>query len=256
LKAQLEDVRKVVEAETDYEREAETLRRARLLFTEDDQVVVPRVFGEYSTKRVLAMEFLEGVHLREFLAGAPSQQERDHFGRLIALAQSRLHFAGKLLYSDPSPGNSLFRDDGTLGFIDFGCVRPYNDIEWQYCELADEQIERGDLTVEALRQFAALSDGESFPAEHLALFRSWWRWMWRPCLHVGPFDFGDPGYLREGVEIIEQFYSERFMLGVPMAVFTARWKAANLAILYKLGARVDIREIYTTERAATRGGNP
>ena len=47
-----------------------------------------------------------------------------------------------------------------------------------------------------------------------------------------------------------------FMLGVPMAVFTARWKLANVAILYRLGARVDVREIHTTERAATRWGNP
>jgi aarF domain-containing kinase len=251
LKAQIEDVRKVVEAETDYEREAETLRRARLLYSEDDQVVVPRVFDEFSTRRVLAMEFLEGVHVRDFLTGAPSQQERDHFGRLIFLALCRLHYSGKLLYSDPSPGNFLFQRDGRIGFIDFGCVRRYNDVEWECCRLADREIQRGgDVTIEALRQFAGLADGESAPPGHLALLASWSRWMWRPYWHQGPFDFGDPRYLREGVELLEQFYSERFMLGVPMAVFTTRWFLATVAILYRLGARIDVREIYASERSA------
>jgi aarF domain-containing kinase len=251
LKAQLDDVRKVVETETDYEREAETLRTVRRLFAEDDEVVVPRVFDEFSTKRVLAMEFIEGVHLRDFLAGAPSQPERDHFGRLIYLAQSRLHYSGKLLYSDPSPGNFLFRSDGTLGFIDFGCVRPYNDVEWGCCRLADQEIQRGDVTTEALRQFAGLAEGESAPAEHLALLGSWSRWTWRPYWHGGLFDFGDARYLREGVEILEQFYSERFMLGVPMAVFTTRWYLATVALLYRLGAHVNVRDLYVSERSAT-----
>ena len=137
IKAQVEDVRKVIDMETDYEREAEILGRARALFAEDDSIVVPRVYPEFSTRRVLTMQFLEGHHVQDFLAPGRTQEERDHFGRLIYLAQSRLHYAGKMLYADPSPGNFLFLPDGRLGFIDFGCVRPYNDSEWNLNRLAD-----------------------------------------------------------------------------------------------------------------------
>jgi aarF domain-containing kinase len=256
LKAQLEDVRKVVEIETDYEREAEALHRARALFSEDDQVVVPRVFDEFSTRRVLTMEFVEGIHLRDFLAGAPSQEQRDHFGRLIYLALSRLHYAGKMLYADPSPGNFLFQQGGRLGFIDFGCVKRYSDAEWECNRVADREVQRGgDVSIDALRVFAGLADGESAPPEHLALLASWSRWMWRPYWHDGQFDFGDSHYLREGVELLEQFYSERFMLGVPMAVFTTRWYLSTVALLYRLGARVDCRQIYMAERSATGWGD-
>ncbi len=257
LKAQVDDVRKVVETETDYEREAESLRRARLLYSEDDEVVVPRVFDEFSTRRVLTMEFIEGAHLRDFLAGAPSQPERDHFGRLIYLAMCRIYYSGKLLYADPSPGNFLFQKDGRLGFIDFGCVRHYTDAEWECNRLADREIQRGgDVTIEALRQFAGLADDEPVSPEHLALLASWSRWMWRPYLQQGSFDFGDPRYLREGIDILEQFYSERFMLGVPMAVFIARWWLGTVAMLYRLGARVDVHEIYTRERSASSWVEP
>jgi hypothetical protein len=43
LKAQLADLERVLDLETDYEHEAEMLRRARALFHEDDRIIVPRV---------------------------------------------------------------------------------------------------------------------------------------------------------------------------------------------------------------------
>ena len=50
LKAQLEDLRRVIERETDYEKEAECQRRARSLFREDDRIVVPRVYEQHSAR--------------------------------------------------------------------------------------------------------------------------------------------------------------------------------------------------------------
>src|SRR6185295_2986101 len=76
-KEQLEDLRVRLERETDYEQEAASLERARKLFSEDDGIVVPRVYGQYSTGRVLTMERLPGVHLEEFLATNPSQELRN-----------------------------------------------------------------------------------------------------------------------------------------------------------------------------------
>ena len=61
--AQGEDIERMLNLESDYEREADNLRIARQLFTEDDGMVVPEVIPELSTKRVLTMEYLEGVHL-------------------------------------------------------------------------------------------------------------------------------------------------------------------------------------------------
>ena len=144
MKAQIEEVRRVIEQETDYQQEAEWQRRARSLFHEDDLILVPRVHDELSTRRVLTMEYLDGVHLPAFLAGNPPQERRDHFGGLIVQAGCRLHFAGRLLYADPHPGNYLLRADGRLGLLDFGCVRPYTDREWECNRLADLAMRGGD----------------------------------------------------------------------------------------------------------------
>lgn len=256
VKNQLEEVRRVIEQETDYEREAEWLRQARALFHEDDQIDVPRVYDDFSTRRVLTMEYLEGVHLPAFLAGNPSQESRDHFGSLIVQAGCRLHYGGRLLYADPHPGNYLFRSDGRLGWIDFGCVRRYTDVEWEDCRLADRAILGDDADLRrALRHNLGLAEGDSIDPADLARHEAFGRWLWRPYRHERPFDYGDPAYLREGVDLFAEFAHTRIKsIWLPHAAFIARWYFGTVAMLYRMGARVDVRTIYLRERKATGWG--
>lgn len=256
LKAQIEEIRRVIELETDYEREAEWQRRARSLYHEDDAILVPRVYDDLSTRRVLTMEYLDGVHLPAFLAGDPPRERRDHFGGLIVQAGCRLHYAGRLLYADPHPGNYLFREDGRLGFLDFGCVRPYTDREWECNRLADLAIRGGDEdVVRAARAALGLAEGDEADPELMARDVALARWMWRPYLEDGPFDFGDPGYLPEGVDLLAAFGRVRIVSPFPtMNAFLARWYLGVTAILYRLRARVDVRAIYLRERQAAGWG--
>jgi predicted unusual protein kinase regulating ubiquinone biosynthesis (AarF/ABC1/UbiB family) len=252
MKAQLEELRRVIERETDYQMEAECQRRACSLFYEDDSIVVPHVHDELSTRRVLTMDYLDGVHTPSFLAGEPSQELRDHFGGLIFQAGCRLHYAGRLLYADPHPGNYLFQADGRLGLLDFGCVRPYSDREWECCRLCDLAIRGGDDdVVRALRSSLGLAEGEKIDAELLAKNLEYGRWMWRPYWHEGPFDFGDPAYLREGMDRFAAVGRARITSPwLPMNAFIARWNFGTVAMLYRLRARVDVRPIYLRERPA------
>jgi hypothetical protein len=256
LKAQLEEVRRVIEQETDYEREAEFQRRARSLFNEDDLILVPGVHDELSTRRVLTMEYLDGVHVHDFLAGNPTQDERDHFGGLIVISGCRLHYAGRLLYADPHPGNYLFRGDGRLGLLDFGCVRPYTDREWECNRLADVTIAGGghDL-VPALRASLGLAESQELAPELMGLTLAFSRWLWRPYLHDGPFDFGDPAYLREGVDHVAAIGRARIPTPwLLMNAFIERWAFGTSAMLYRLRARVDMRAIFLRERIAAGWG--
>ena len=257
MKAQIEEVRRVIEQETDYQREAEWQRRARSLFHEDDLILVPRVHDELSTRRVLTMEYLDGVHLPAFLAGNPPQERRDHFGGLIVQAGCRLHFAGRLLYADPHPGNYLFRADGRLGFLDFGCVRPYTDREWECNRLADLAIRGGDDDViRAVRASLGLAEGEALDPEILAQnVESLPTGCGDQYWHDGPFDYGDPGYLREGVDRFAALGRARIPSPwLTMNAFLARWYLGMAAMLYRLRARVDVRAIYLRERLAAGWG--
>lgn len=59
VKAQFEEIRRMMNQEVDYVQEAESTRRAGELFPREDGIVVPRVYPEYSGKRVLTTEFLK-----------------------------------------------------------------------------------------------------------------------------------------------------------------------------------------------------
>jgi predicted unusual protein kinase regulating ubiquinone biosynthesis (AarF/ABC1/UbiB family) len=256
VKAQLEEIRRVIEQETDYEREAEWQRRARSLFHEDDPVLVPLVHDELSTRRVLTMEYLDGVHVQAFLASNPSQERRDHFGSLIYQSGCRLHYAGLLLYADPHPGNYLFRSDDRLGLLDFGCVRPYTDAEWECNRLADLAIHDTPSDLRRAIQFSlGMTEGREYDPAILALSEEWGRWMWRPYWHDGPFDFCDQGYLSKGVRLFEEMARARIDAPwLPMNAFIVRWFFGTVAMLYRLRARVDVREINLRERALAGWG--
>jgi predicted unusual protein kinase regulating ubiquinone biosynthesis (AarF/ABC1/UbiB family) len=82
---------------------------------------VPEVFPELSSDRVLTMEM---VHGRRWAAiGDVDQELRDRWGEAI----HRFFFGSiarfGMFNADPHPGNYLFHDDGTVTFLDFGCVK-------------------------------------------------------------------------------------------------------------------------------------
>jgi predicted unusual protein kinase regulating ubiquinone biosynthesis (AarF/ABC1/UbiB family) len=251
LKAQLEDLRRVLEWETDYEKEAEHQRRARALFREDDRIVVPRVYEQHSTRRVLTMDMLGGVHVHDFLAGNPSQEQRDHFGALIVRAWDRLFFAGHVNYADLHPGNFLFMPDGRLGLLDFGCVRPFSDREWELMRLAMRAIDGGrEDIVRHLKRSVCLAEDAPIDPEHQRLLERLADWSWRPGRHRGPFDFGDGEFLREGAEVFREMTRKRCTRGEPLCVLIARRDFGLFSILYRLRARVDRRAIGVEEARA------
>ena len=142
-KEQFEDLRVRLERETDYEQEATSLERARALFREDDGIVVPRVYRQYSTARVLTMERLPGSASRrvsrdQSVAGASQrirQKDIDTWYRML--------FAGRMLYVDLHPGNFLFMDDGRLGVVDFGFMLELDDTLWELFRKMDRPLTTG-----------------------------------------------------------------------------------------------------------------
>ena len=93
--------------------------------------VVPQPVPHLSSRRVLTMQRLSGLHLNEWLHTQPSQAERDHFGQLLFDLFMRCLFDLRRLQADPHPGNYLFLPDGRLGLLDFGCTRT---LSADFCE--------------------------------------------------------------------------------------------------------------------------
>ena len=98
-------------------------------------------------------------------------------------------------------------------------------------------------------------DGGAMAAQLLAKNIEFGKWIWRSYWQEGPFDFGDPSYLREGVDLFSALGRARIPSPwLPMNAFIARWYFGMTAMLYRLRARVDMRAIYLRERVAAGWG--
>lgn len=248
VKNQFDDLRMRLEQETDYAAEAAMLRKARSLFRDEDGIVVPRVYPELSTARVLTMERIEGVHLDKFLEANPSQEQCNEAGRKVLRAWYRLLFAGRVLYADFHPGNFLFLPDGRLGLIDFGFVVPLDEDLWELFARMDRPLTTGrreDL-VAAIKEWSSLTDAPA-DADQLRLQVEYAHCCWYPRYCGGEFDFGDDADFRRSVDIFTEMVGKRYSRGRPTSPTMARQQFGVRSILYRLKAKIDVRSICEQE---------
>jgi predicted unusual protein kinase regulating ubiquinone biosynthesis (AarF/ABC1/UbiB family) len=116
------DVAHKLAEELDYEHEAAQLawfgERVTL-----PGIVIPRPFPKQSSRRVLTMERLDGLHLDQWLATTPDQATRNRAGQLLLDWFFHSLFELGRVHADPHPGNFLFMADGRIGVLDFGCTQ-------------------------------------------------------------------------------------------------------------------------------------
>jgi hypothetical protein len=252
VKEQLDDLCARLAHETDYEREAATLAKVRPLFGEDEGIVVPRVYPQLTTARVLTMEQVEGVHLDQYLARDPSQAERDAAAEKLVRAWYRLMYAGRLVYLDFHPGNFLFLDDGRVGLLDFGMMLELDGELWNAFSIIDRALTTGkpeDLTA-ANRMWCDLPD-EPSGSERMKLIDAYADWCWRARYRGGAFDFGDEADFRRGVDLFARMIARRYSRAKPCTPVIARSHFGWRSILYRLRARLDIRALAESEIKAT-----
>jgi predicted unusual protein kinase regulating ubiquinone biosynthesis (AarF/ABC1/UbiB family) len=249
---QFDDLRMRLEHETDYEREAATLQKVRSLFNEDDGIVIPRVFPQHSTARVLTMDHIQGLHLDQFMATDPPQELRNEFARKMLRAWYRMLFAGRTLYADFHPGNFIFMPDGRLGVIDFGSMVELDDTLWDLFRKMDRPLTTGrrEDRIEALKEWSLIGDDPA-DADRIRLIDAFSDWSWRARYCNCKFDFSDTEYLRRGIDIFVEMVRKRYSRARPCTPMMARQQLAWHAMLYRLKAKVEIAPIAEQEVRAT-----
>jgi predicted unusual protein kinase regulating ubiquinone biosynthesis (AarF/ABC1/UbiB family) len=121
--ALVDELRARLIEECDYRREAEHQQLFAGLLAAVPGASVPGVELGRTTKRVLATALVDADRFATF-TGAP-QAIRDRAGQIIFRACFELIFHRCIYNADPHPGNYLFRADGDVVFLDFGCVRRF-----------------------------------------------------------------------------------------------------------------------------------
>ena len=252
IRDQMEDLRLRLETEVDYRKEAAIQEKARMLFRDQDGIVVPQAYPELSTDRVLTMDYLEGIHLEEFLRSNPSQEQRNEVGRKITRAWYRLFAAGRLLYADLHPGNILVLPDGRIGLIDFGFVVPLEGELWATMRRMDRCFATGGRAVleAAAKEWQYIRDDPA-EAERLELSVEFIEWTCRSRWFDGDFDFGDEADFRQGIDLAAKYMRRRYGRSHPTSVAVTRHNFGFRAVLYRLKAKFNLQAIAKEEMKAT-----
>jgi predicted unusual protein kinase regulating ubiquinone biosynthesis (AarF/ABC1/UbiB family) len=139
----IRDLEEGIGNELDYRREAANQQRFGAIFAGHPFIVVPRVFPELSTSRILVQEFVAG---KPFAAARSlPQADRDHVAEIIfRFTFGCMHRFG-LFQGDPHAGNYLLLPGGRVAFLDYGCVVEFSEERRQQLNAMIGGVVTGDL---------------------------------------------------------------------------------------------------------------
>jgi aarF domain-containing kinase len=257
-RAMLEDVARSLIAETDYRQEADFQRRVTACFDPEDGIRVPRVFDQWSTSRVLTTEYIEGLHLDDFLETKPEPDVIDRYGLKIMKTAMRL-YSYRMVYSDIHPGNYLFCPDGTLALLDFGSVRVLQDAEWDAAFAVINSSARGDRD-EIRRQ---LMESPIYPItystvpEATEIAMKFIEFEWGPYWRNEAFRY-DGSHWDGALDYVRQLARFGHFEGPAFGLHCYRQMGGMLAILCRLCPTVNAHQLYQDEQARVQrlGGDP
>lgn len=123
LNIYIKEVEERLLEETDYELEVRRSIEFSMACKQLDHVVFPTYYPQLSSKRIITMDWLDGLHLKEFLKTNPSQALKNKIGQALWDFYNFQQHELKAVHADPHPGNFLITSDEKLGVIDFGCIK-------------------------------------------------------------------------------------------------------------------------------------
>ena len=118
----VEEFTRTIEKELDFVLEAENMERFAAQFLMDEHIYVPKTFREFSSSRVLTMEFIQGVKVSEVdkldAAGLDRKIIVDRGAELLL----RQIFENGFFHADPHPGNIFVLPGNVICMLDYGMV--------------------------------------------------------------------------------------------------------------------------------------
>jgi predicted unusual protein kinase regulating ubiquinone biosynthesis (AarF/ABC1/UbiB family) len=234
--------------ETDYDLEF----KRSIEISEACMHITNLVFTNYhkalSSNRVLTMDWLDGLHLDDFLKSNPSQELRNKVGQAMWDFYDMQVHELKAVHADPHPGNFLIQTDGKLGVIDFGCVKEIpEDFYLNYFALLIPEIMQSATTMRNImlqQQIITANDSERVQHIITDAFTKMTTLLRTP-FDEAEFDFGNNEYidkiyaLGEEVSKIDELKNSKEGRGSQHALYINRTYFGLYSILNILQAKIN-----------------
>uniref|UniRef100_A0A9J2PLK6 ABC1 atypical kinase-like domain-containing protein n=1 Tax=Ascaris lumbricoides TaxID=6252 RepID=A0A9J2PLK6_ASCLU len=115
----VDEMKKNLPLELDFTNEAANAERVRTMYAHLDYLKVPKIYYEYTTDRVLTMEFCNGAQINDVDYFIRHNIDRYDVCRKLGLLFSEMIFVNGLVHCDPHPGNVLINKgkDGAVSIV-------------------------------------------------------------------------------------------------------------------------------------------
>lgn len=136
IRDMIDEFSKSLREELDYTNEARNAEKIANQFKDDSTIYVPKVFWEYTTKKVLTMEYVEGVKFNEIDQLKKNGYNLKNLAERLAKGIFQQIFIGGFFHGDPHPGNVLVLPGEIIAFLDFGMAgRLTPDMRYHFSSL-------------------------------------------------------------------------------------------------------------------------
>ena len=128
LRAIIDELAERIFEETNYNQEGRNADKFREFYGYMEEIYVPKIYWEYTGKRVLTMEWIDGVKLTDIKAVEARGIDATHLVEIGVECSLRQLLEHGFFHADPHPGNLLAMDNGKLAYLDFGMmsrIKPY-----------------------------------------------------------------------------------------------------------------------------------
>ena len=127
--------------ETNYTLELKQSQEVVAACQKIDNLVFPAYYPEFSSEKILTMDWMTGKHLSEFTAENTNQETANKVGQALwDFYMYQIHVLRRV-HADPHPGNFLVDENQQLVALDFGCMKSIpNDFYVPYFELINKEI--------------------------------------------------------------------------------------------------------------------
>ena len=122
LVALIDELGKRVFEEMDYCNEASNAETFAQLHAHNPRIAVPRIYREATSRRVLTMEWIDGVKLTNLEAVRELGIDPDELVQVGVNCSLQQLLEHGFFHADPHPGNLLALPDGRLAYLDFGMM--------------------------------------------------------------------------------------------------------------------------------------
>lgn len=200
----MEEVEVRLLEETDYELELKRSIEISQACSQLENLYFPQYYPELSSKRIIAMDWIDGMHIKEFVAGNPPQEIRNRVGQAIWDFYDFQFHQLKTIHADPHPGNFIIRSEGTVGIVDFGCIKEIPDeFYYPYFKLLNKTaIHDQDELIRIFYelQFLSQNDTPEEKAFFTRVFKEMIALLSMP-FHSDVFNFGNDAYFQQIFEM-------------------------------------------------------